>query len=82
MRAGFVRRLIAVSARCHAASRRASELAGSFGLFFTLFLLFLRFVPILAMAEVKAVMPQAHEHGHDEGSDASAEEVGLSGGRP
>ena len=27
MRAGFVRRLIAVSARCHAASRRASELS-------------------------------------------------------
>ena len=33
--------------------------AGSFGLFFTLFLLFLRFVPVLAMAEIKSVMPQA-----------------------
>ena len=38
-------------------------LAGSFGLFFTLFLLFCRFLPIVAMAEVKTVMPQAHVHG-------------------
>lgn len=41
-------------------------LIGSFGLFFTLFLLFCRFLPIVAMAEVKSVMP--HEHGdHDHG---------------
>ena len=33
---------------------------GSFGLFFTLFLLFVRFLPIIGMAEVKGVMPQAH----------------------
>ncbi|MEW6235567.1 MAG: NrfD/PsrC family molybdoenzyme membrane anchor subunit [Candidatus Omnitrophota bacterium] len=33
--------------------------AGSFGLFFTLFLFFLRFLPMIAMAEVKTVMPQA-----------------------
>jgi len=37
-------------------------LAGSFGLFFTLFLLFLRVAPIVAMAEVKTVMPEAHAH--------------------
>ena len=35
-------------------------LAGSFGLFFTLFLLFCRYLPMVAMAEVKAVLP--HEH--------------------
>ena len=35
-------------------------LIGSFGLFMTLFLLFCRFLPIVAMAEVKAVLPQAH----------------------
>lgn len=35
---------------------------GSFGLFFTLFLLFCRFLPIVAMAEVKSVMPEAHPH--------------------
>lgn len=37
-------------------------LAGSFGLFFTLFLLFCRFLPMISMAEVKAIMPQAHSH--------------------
>jgi molybdopterin-containing oxidoreductase family membrane subunit len=41
-------------------------LAGSFGLFFTLFLLFCRFLPVVAMAEVKTVMPQAHVHGGDQ----------------
>ena len=30
--------------------------AGTFGLFFTLFLLFCRFIPVIAMAEVKAVI--------------------------
>ncbi len=33
---------------------------GSFGLFFTLVLLFVRFLPMIAMAEVKTVMPQTH----------------------
>ncbi len=45
--------------------------AGSFGLFFTLFLLFCRFLPMIAMAEVKAVMPQAHEHLHNEPTHAA-----------
>ena len=36
--------------------------AGSFGLFFTMFLLFCRFLPMVAMAEVKTVMPQSHPH--------------------
>jgi hypothetical protein len=35
---------------------------GSFGLFFTLFCLFVRFVPMVAIAEVKAVLPQASAH--------------------
>ena len=38
--------------------------AGTFGLFFTLFLLFVRYLPMVAMAEVKTVMPQAKAHGH------------------
>ncbi|MBI2840056.1 MAG: polysulfide reductase NrfD [Acidobacteria bacterium] len=39
-------------------------MAGSFGLFLTLFLLFLRYLPMIAMAEIKSVMPQAGlEHG-------------------
>jgi hypothetical protein len=33
-----------------------------FGLFFTLFLLFLKFLPAIAIAEVKGVMPQADPH--------------------
>ncbi|MBX3745177.1 MAG: polysulfide reductase NrfD [Verrucomicrobiae bacterium] len=35
---------------------------GSFGLFCTLFLLFMRFLPMIAIAEVKAVTPQADPH--------------------
>ncbi|NOY07012.1 MAG: polysulfide reductase NrfD [Chlorobi bacterium] len=38
---------------------------GSFGLFFTLFLLFLRFLPAIAMSEVKGVLPQADPHHPD-----------------
>ncbi len=37
---------------------------GSFGLFMTLFLLFIRFLPVLAIAEIKAVMPEADPHAH------------------
>jgi len=37
--------------------------AGSFGLFFTLFLLFIRYLPMVAMAEVKTVIPIAHIEG-------------------
>jgi len=36
--------------------------AGSWGLFFTLVLLFIRFLPMVAMAEVKTVMPIADAH--------------------
>jgi molybdopterin-containing oxidoreductase family membrane subunit len=39
-------------------------LVGSFGLFFTLFLLFCRYLPMVAMAEVKTVMPIADPHAH------------------
>ncbi len=39
---------------------------GTFGLFLTLFLLFLRWVPMVAIAEVKGVMPEADPHYYDE----------------
>lgn len=39
-----------------------TTLIGSFGLFLTLFLLFLRFLPAVAIAEVKAVMPDTNHH--------------------
>jgi molybdopterin-containing oxidoreductase family membrane subunit len=47
-------------------------LIGSFGLFFTFFLLFCRFLPMVAIAEVKAIMPAAHEghHGTARGGEA------------
>ncbi len=37
-------------------------LAGSFGLFFTLFLLFVRFLPMISMAEVKGMMAADRRH--------------------
>jgi hypothetical protein len=40
-----------------------SCLLGSFGLFFTMFCLFVRFVPMVATSEVKTVLPQADPHG-------------------
>jgi molybdopterin-containing oxidoreductase family membrane subunit len=48
---------------------------GTFGLFFTLFLLFLRFFPMIAIAEVKGVMPAANPHpaeGHTAAADPAA----------
>ncbi len=47
-------------------------LAGSFGLFLTLFLLFIRYLPVIAIAEVKAIMPAANPHAHDHDKEASA----------
>jgi molybdopterin-containing oxidoreductase family membrane subunit len=48
---------------------------GSFGLFLTLFLLFCRFLPIIALSEVKGVMPDANpHHGHDDHSPSKGEE--------
>jgi molybdopterin-containing oxidoreductase family membrane subunit len=38
----------------------ASVFIGSFGLFFTLFLLFLRYMPMVAMFEVKGASHHAH----------------------
>jgi len=38
---------------------------GSLGIFLSLFLLFIRFLPMVAIAEVKGVLPEAEPHGHD-----------------
>jgi Ni/Fe-hydrogenase subunit HybB-like protein len=35
---------------------------GTFGLFFTMFLLFIRYLPIIAISEVKGVIPQSDPH--------------------
>ena len=39
-----------------------STFVGTFGLFFTLFMLFIRWVPMIAVAEVKGVLPEADPH--------------------
>jgi molybdopterin-containing oxidoreductase family membrane subunit len=41
-----------------------STFIGSFGLFFTLFFLFIRFLPAIAISEVKSVMNYARKKGH------------------
>ncbi len=50
---------------------------GGFGLFFTLFSLFVRFVPMVAAAEVKTVLPQASPHHHGETAAARLEPTAL-----
>ncbi len=42
-------------------SIEVATLVGSFGLFFTCFLLFCRFLPVIAMAEIKGVLPKGGE---------------------
>jgi Ni/Fe-hydrogenase subunit HybB-like protein len=45
-----------------------SIFVGTFGIFLTLFLLFAKFVPVIAIAEVKGIMPNAqpkHHHSHE-----------------
>jgi molybdopterin-containing oxidoreductase family membrane subunit len=50
-------------------------LVGSFGLFFTLFLLFIRALPMIAMWEIKNVVGNAPARGIDESAHGGAEEV-------
>jgi len=48
--------------------------AGTLGLFFTCFLLFIRWVPMIAIAEVKGTLPAAdphYGHGHGHAKDDS-----------
>ncbi len=48
-------------------------LLGSFGLFFTLYFLFIRFLPTINMAEVKSIIPT---HSHDKHADHAHAEKG------
>ncbi len=41
---------------------------GTFGFFSVLFLLFLRFLPLMAFSEIKAVTPQANPHNDNQNS--------------
>jgi len=53
---------------------------GSIGIFLTLFLLFMRFMPMFAMAELKAVLPQADPHGHEPNGNGHGDD-GDEGGK-
>jgi len=57
---------------------------GGFGLFTTPFLLFIRFVPMVALSEVKAILPQADPHHRaPRGPEPESEgEPGLAGSPP
>jgi molybdopterin-containing oxidoreductase family membrane subunit len=57
-------------------------LIGSFGLFFTLFMLFCRFLPVVAIAEVKTVIPQAHGHVRDPEHPEDHRDAGKSDFQP
>ncbi|MGV3531060.1 MAG: NrfD/PsrC family molybdoenzyme membrane anchor subunit [Chthoniobacteraceae bacterium] len=46
---------------------------GTFGIFLSLFLLFMRFLPMIAMSEVKIVTPEADPHAHIPGSGVGIE---------
>ena len=54
----------------------------SFGLFFTLFLLFIRFLPVIAIAEIKTVMPQGDPHDPLGGADHHHGHQSEDGGQP
>jgi len=49
-----------------------ATLAGSFGLFFTLFLLFCRFLPVIAIGEVKGVLSYGRSHASSSGREEVA----------
>jgi hypothetical protein len=53
--------------------------AGTFGIFLTLFLLFLRFLPAFAMSEIKNVLPQASPHHPHSGGHGHGSSVGSGG---
>ena len=59
-----------------------STYVGSFGLFLTLFCLFVKFLPVVAMAEVKSVMPQADPHyeGYHKHDDSDVAHAHAAGG--
>jgi hypothetical protein len=54
------------------------QLIGGFGLFATPFLLFIRFVPMIALSEVKACLPEAdphHDHSKEDPAPVAADPV-------
>lgn len=52
-----------------------SMFVGTIGFFFTLLFLFVRFLPIISIFEVRTLLPDANVHGHQQDFDASVLEV-------
>ena len=50
---------------------------GTFGIFLSLFLLFMRYLPMIAMSEIKIVLPEADPH-----HVAPGAQVGIEGHNP
>ena len=48
---------------------------GTLGFFFTLIFLFVRFLPIISIFEVRTLLPQAHVHGHHEDFEENVNEI-------
>jgi molybdopterin-containing oxidoreductase family membrane subunit len=53
---------------------------GTFGIFLSLFLLFMKFLPMVAMSEVKIVMPEADPHHHPAPDETTPASVGAVAG--
>lgn len=54
---------------------------GTFGFFLMNFLLFIRFLPVIAIAEVKGVLPHSNAH-YDEHAERGVHELALDAGKP
>ncbi len=50
------------------------QMAGDFGLFFTLTLLFMKYLPMISMAEIKHILPGPHPHDAPVSRDAESSE--------
>jgi molybdopterin-containing oxidoreductase family membrane subunit len=48
---------------------------GTLGFFFTLIFLFVRFLPIISIFEVRTLLPEAHVHGHQQDFEESVVEI-------
>jgi molybdopterin-containing oxidoreductase family membrane subunit len=53
-----------------------STFFGTFGLFLTMFLLFCRYLPVVAISEVKGILPAADPHAHGHGAHGDGEHAG------
>ena len=52
-----------------------SMFTGTIGLFFTLLYLFVRFVPIISIFEVRTLLPEANVHGHHQDFEENVNEI-------